>query len=254
METVEALEQKPDAVFTDRKNRRLRAWRFVFSLLLLAGLGAFVYFAWLWFAPRVAKFGPSILWVNGKIVLILLPFVLVLLIWLLCSNLPRKKTFVSLSADGIRKKNGRQGMKLRWDSLETLRMNLSRASFLGIPGRRRERVELTDAVGDKLSFDARMDRFEELVNLVRQRSFPALHQLAQDRLSNSGTLSFGKQVRLSPDSLRIGKTTLPLNQINSAAIVKGWLRIKAENGLKTRVRVDKLDNPDVLLHLLDKQP
>ena len=252
MEALEAPELKPDAIFTDRKNRRVRAWRFVFSLLLLASLGAFAYFAWLWFTPRIAKFGLSILWVNGKIVLILLPFVLFLLFWLLFANLPRKKTIVSLSADGIRKKSGGQDQKLRWDSLETLRMMLSRAYFLGIPGRRRERVVLTDAVGDKLTFDARMDRFDELVNLVRERSFPALYQLPQEQLSRAGTLSFGELVSLSPDSLRIRKTAFSLEQLKSAAINKGWLRIKSENGRKTRIRVDKLNNPDVLLHLLDK--
>jgi hypothetical protein len=111
MEALEAPELKPDAIFTDRKNRRVRAWRFVFSLLLLASLGAFAYFAWLWFTPRIAKFGLSILWVNGKIVLILLPFVLFLLFWLLFANLPRKKPLfpcprtVSVKNPGDRTRN-----------------------------------------------------------------------------------------------------------------------------------------------------
>jgi len=252
VEASQAPELQPDAVFTDKKKRRIRAWRFVFSLLLLAGLCASGYLAWQWFAPRAARYGLSILWINGKLILILLPVVLVLLFWLLFANLPRKKTIISLSEDGIRTKNGRRDLKLRWDSLETLRFKFSRAFFLGIPGSRRERVELTDAVGNKLCFDARMDRFEELVNRIRERSFPALYQLSQERLSRAGKLAFGKQVSLSPDSLQIRKTSLPLTQIKSAAIEKGCLRIKTINNRKKRIRVDKLDNPDVLLHLLGK--
>ena len=71
MDSLAAPELYPDTNFSDRKSRRARSWRFFLSLLLLAGYALFGFFAWLWFAPRFAKFGLSILWINGKTLLIL---------------------------------------------------------------------------------------------------------------------------------------------------------------------------------------
>lgn len=250
--TPQTPEQNPEAVFVDRRNRRARAWRFVLSMLLVVGMGVIGYYAWVWFSPRVSKYGVSILWINGKIAIILLPFLLYLLFWLLLANIPRRKTTVILSADGIRKKTGKHDLRLRWDSLEFARMHLSRAFFLGIPSRKREQIALSDAVGNRMMLDARMDRFDDLVNLVREKSFPALLTLAQEQLSRGGAVSFGKQVSLEKDTLRIRREALPLNRILSVRVDKGWIKIKTEKKKKFRIRVDKLNNPDVLLHLLDK--
>jgi len=251
-ENTQAPELIPQAVFTDRMNRRARLWRFVLSVLMLVGLCVFAYFTWLWFSPRVAKYGLSILWINGKIAIIVLPFVLLVLLWLFFANLPRKKTSVFIFSEAIRRKHGKLDLILRWDSLESLRIHLSRAFFLGIPGRRREYVELSDAVGNKMALDSRIDHFDELVNLVREKSFLALLTLAQEQLARTGVVSFGKQVSLGKDTLRIRRKALPSSQISSAGVNKGWLKIKTEKNNKFRIRVDKLNNPDVLLHLLDK--
>lgn len=252
MDALQTQENIPETVFTDRKNHRARAWGFVFSLLLLAGLCVAAYFAWLWFSPRVAKFGLSVLWINGKVAIILLPFILLALAWLFFGNLPRKKTSVLLSTDGILRKHGNQVLKLHWDSLETLRIHLSRAFFLGIPGRRRESIALTDAVGNKMVLDARMDRFEELVNLVREKAFPTLLMLAQEQLSRAGVVSFGKQLSLRQELLQVKHKTLAKEQISFARIEKGWLKLGTNAKKKFRIRVDKLVNLDVLLFLLDK--
>ncbi|HOT53121.1 MAG TPA: hypothetical protein PLH68_03840, partial [Anaerolineaceae bacterium] len=125
MDSLAAPELYPDTNFSDRKSRRARSWRFFLSLLLLAGCALFGYFAWLWFAPRVAKFGLSILWINGKILLILLPCLLLGLFYLFFANFPRKKTIIALTSDGIRKIVGGKSQVMRWDSLEKLRIKFS---------------------------------------------------------------------------------------------------------------------------------
>ena len=254
MEDFQTNEITPEAVFTDRKSRRARIWRFVLSLLLLGALGVFGYLTWQWFIPRLEKFGLSVLWINGKVLLILLPFMLFLLFWLFFANLPRTKTAVSILPDGIRKKQGRRDLKIRWDSLEKIRMDLSRSYFLGIPGKRKEKLDLLDAVGNTLSIDARMDRFEDLTNLVRQKAFQPLLNLAQDQLARTGKFRFGKKVMLEKDALSVGKAVLPLSQISSAQIENGWLKVKAEKRRKLKVRTDQVENLDVLMHLLSSQP
>ena len=247
---TQAQELNPEAVFTDRKNRRARGWRFFLSLVLLIALGTFGYSAWQWFYPRLEKFGLSVLWINGKVFIILLPLVLLLLFWLFFANLPRKKTTISIFPDGIRKQHGSSDLKLRWDSLEKAKLVFSRASFLGIPGRRKEKMELIDAIGNKLAIEARMDRFEELVNRTREKAFPFLANFASEQLSKTGKLTFGKKIVLSQDTLTIGNSVLPLSQISSTQVEKGWLKLTTDKHRKQKIRVDRLENLDVLLHLL----
>lgn len=250
MDSLAAPELYPDTNFSDRKSRRARSWRFFFSLLLLAGFSLFGYYVWLWFAPRVAKFGLSILWINGKILLILLPCLLFGLFYLFFANFPRKKTTIALTSDGIRKIVGGKSQVMRWDSLEKLRIKFSQARFLGIPGRRREHVELIDAADNLIRIDRRIDHFHELVNLVRERSFSALLNLAQRQLSESGKVHFGRFVSLDQDTIQLRQVSLPRSEISSARVEKGWLKIKTLPKKQYKSRADQLDNLDVLLYLI----
>lgn len=81
---------KPLATFSDRSDRFNRAVRFWVGLILLLLLSGFVYWLELQFIPRVGKFGPGIIWINAKVFLVLLPIAVVLLLWLVFGNLPRK--------------------------------------------------------------------------------------------------------------------------------------------------------------------
>ena len=250
MDSLAAPELYPDTNFSDRKSRRARSWRFFLSLLLLAGYALFGYFAWLWFAPRVAKFGLPILWINGKTLLILLPCLLLGLFYLFFANFPRKKTIIALTSDGIRKIVGGKSQVMRWDSLEKLRIKFSQARFLGFPGRRREHVELIDAADNLMRIDRRIDHFHELVNLVRERSFSALLNLAQRQLSERGKVYFGRFVSLDRDAIQLRKVSLPRSEISLARVEKGWLKIKTQPKKQYKLRADQLDNLDVLLYLL----
>jgi hypothetical protein len=87
-------------------------------------------------------------------------------------------------------------------------------------------------------------RFEDLTNLVRQKAFQPLLNLAQDQLARTGKFRFGKKVMLEKDALSVGKAVLPLSQISSAQIENGWLKVKAEKRRKLKVRTDQVENLD----------
>ena len=122
----------PIATFSDRSDRFNRALRFWVGLILLLLLGGFVYWLALQFIPRVEKFGPGIIWINAKVFLVLLPITVVLLLWLVFGNLPRKKWLVAVYPEGIQLVHGKQERYIAWQSLESLSMDYSQSRFLGI--------------------------------------------------------------------------------------------------------------------------
>ena len=159
---------KPIANFNDRSDRFNRALRFWVGLILLLLLSGFVYWLALQFIPRVEKFGPGIIWINAQVFLVLLPIAVVLLLWLVFGNLPRKKWLLTLYPEGIQIVHGKHEISIPWEALESLSMDYSQTRFLGIGGSTRKKLILQTVNGERFSLDGkRLDEFEALVRQIR---------------------------------------------------------------------------------------
>ena len=244
---------KPIANFSDRSDRFNRAVRFWVGLILLLLLSGFVYWLALQFIPRVEKFGPGIIWINAKVFLVLLPIAVVLLLWLVFGNLPRKKWLVVLYPEGIQIVHGRQEKSIPWEALESLSMDYSQTRFLGIGGPTRKKLILQTVNGERFSLDGkRLDEFEALVRQIREGAFPFLYAQASATLERAGSVSFGEITLLQEGWLQIDRKAIPLTEISSVKLEKGWLKITQKNR-QFKQRADKITNLDVLVKLLSEK-
>lgn len=244
---------KPIASFSDRADRFNRALRFWIGLILLLLLGGFVYWLALQFMPRVEKFGPGIIWINAKVFLLLLPIVLVLLLWLVFGSLPRKKWLVAIYPEGIRLMHGKQEEIIAWEALESLSMDYAQSQFLGIRGKPRRKLTLQTTDGESFSLDGqRLDEFESLVRQIREGAFPFLYAQATAALERAGRVSFGEVILLQEGWLQMDSKAIPLKEISSVKLEKGWLKITQKNK-QYKQRADKIANLDVLVKLLSEK-
>jgi len=244
---------KPLATFSDRSDRFNRAVRFWVGLILLLLLSGFVYWLALQFIPRVEKFGPGIIWINAKVFLVLLPIAVVLLLWLVFGNLPRKKWLVALYPEGIQIVHGKQEKFIPWEALESLSMDYSQTRFLGIGGSTRKKLILQTVNGERFSLDGkRLDEFEALVRQIREGAFPFLYAQASATLERAGSVSFGEITLLQEGWLQIDHKAVPLAEISSVKLEKGWLKITQKNR-QFKQRADQITNLDVLVKLLSEK-
>jgi len=244
---------KPIASFSDRSDRFNRAVRFWVGLILLLLLSGFVYWIALQFIPRVENFGPGIIWINAKVFLVLLPITVVLLLWLVFGNLPRKKWLVALYPEGIQLVHGKQEKYIAWEALESLSMDYSQSRFLGIGGPARRKLTLKTTDGERFSLDGRrLDEFETLVRQIREGAFPFLYAQATATLERAGRVSFGEITLLQEGWLQIDSKAIPLEEITSLKLEKGWLKITQKNK-QLKQRADQITNIDVLVKLLNEK-
>jgi hypothetical protein len=200
----------------------------------------------------VEKFGPGIIWINGKVIIILLPIALILLLWLVFGNLPRKAWNIELYPEGIRLLHGKQEDFIGWEALASLSLDYAQSKFLGIKGAAHKNLFLRTVDSKLYSLDgSRLDEFDRLVREIREQAFPFLYSRALETLNRSGRVSFGEVTLLQEGWLQLWNKAIPVHEISSVKLENGWLKIN-QKSLHYRQRADKIENLDVLVKILSE--
>ena len=149
--------------------------------------------------------------------------------------------------------NGKQLRYIAWQSLESLSMAYSQSRFLGIGGPARRKLTLQTTDGERYFLDGRrLDEFEALVRQIREGAFLFLYAQATATLERAGRVSFGEITLLQEGWLQIDSKAIPLEEITSLKLEKGWLKVTQKNK-QFKQRADKITNLDVLIKLLNEK-
>jgi len=237
----------------NREFRIKRNFQFWVSFIVLIALGVLVYWLYQQFLPRIEEFGPAIIWINGKVFLILLPIALILLLWLFFSSFPVKKQSVKISSEGFYLQHGKKEKFYEWEDLESITLDYSQGSFLGIKGQVHKNLILRMHNGTIIKLDERFDEFEGLVREMREQAFPYLYGRAKISLNKTGTADFGVIKLLNEGILEFESKAIPLKEITSVKLENGWLKWTHKNNLRYKQRVERIENLDVLIKLIEEQ-
>ncbi len=245
-------QEKPIAVFTDRSYRKKRNALWWLGIAILFLLAELAYWAYGQFLPRIQNFGISILWINEKLYLTLMPVLAIFALCLIILNWPVRRRSVQVFSDGIKFKHRRKTQELVWKQITSIALDFSQSSFLGIKGKSRKFLKFAASSGnERIIIDNRYDRFDDLVTTVRLISFPILLEKTQHQLKNSSAISFGKVSFEPAKGLFIRGKWIPLSEIKQAGITNGWFTIQLADSSTKRVLTRQINNPDILMQVLN---
>lgn len=244
-------QEKPIAVFTDRSYRKKRNALWWLGIAILFLLTELAYWGYGQFLPRIQNFGISILWINGKLYLTLMPALAIFALCLIILNWPVRRRSVQIFSDSIQFKRGKKTQELVWKQITSISLDFSQSSFLEIKGKSRKFLKFAASPNnERIIIDNRYDRFDELITTVRLISFPILLEKTQHQLKNSSAISFGKVSFEPTKGLFIRGKWTPLSEIKQAGITNGWFTLQPADSSTKRVLARQINNPDILMQVL----
>jgi hypothetical protein len=121
------------------------------------------------------------------------------------------------------------GRFVSWNDVEHIRYAQRRMRYTGTP---RQALRL-EVLGQKpVNLPHKFDEMERLVSIVREYVEPVVLQKCKDRISDSGSVSFGKQITITPERLELNElgVPVPLDQVGHVVNIGGILQITNEDG------------------------
>lgn len=235
----------PTTTYQVRNRLRLLQW----AALLVGGVGGLVAAGiglqrWL---LAYTHYGPAVIWRWSvpwfATALALSPALLLglLSIW------RARRTWIALYPSGLVYREGRREASLPWPEIQSLR---TVGSMFGGGQPAALVIEATDDRRLRLTRD--LIEFEDLVRRIKEQVYPRMHKALAQSFNRGQPLQFGP-VYLDRHGLAVQHQRLTWEQVGSAELAGGYLRIQPVNGSRrpvVRLPASRVPNVDLCLQMI----
>jgi hypothetical protein len=236
------------ARFTDRP-LTCREVLWLLSLGISAVLGAWIVGIWR-YIYGYAHYGPSAATAWSQPWFLLAALTSIAFLWLAFFRLLRAHRTLAIYQHGLRlQRDLGRSYTLAWKDLQGIRYTGIQERFLGLPWRQRHHARLLLSGGKSIPLPP-LQNFPQAVEAIKKQLYPHILPRLRNQLRAGKPAQFGP-LSLHQHGITLRKRRIPWKQITHIQLTKGFLVIELAANRSVRISLDRLPNPELILHLVD---